>query len=527
MPSLYGRNGWQEVEKITDAHGPHVGGGRLRLVHTAPSGNSYNFTGIGLRVLAGQRGFGLNAVELMTKESHVLLDCGGGFRGGKVIPDIRGFLDSSIENKAVVLTHTHMDHTGGLHRACKLPGFPKNGLDVYGTDFTLAQLKRELTELQRHHHYHFKKFLPRAPLLIGDLEFLPFTLPHATAQTCGFVISHAKSNTRLLWMTDWRMENNSLIPGENFPAEFIAEQAKIGFNAVFLDSTNMGKPGHTKNVQSDVMPALKDLAAQTKGRLLVGTFARNIPLRIALQQVAKDTGRIYAEAGRSLQNVDYSAQEVGLWPEGIIHIEDRPDIAAQDNLLIAVTGTQCEEGAVLPTLSMRRVYETYNGSKPIKSLALRAEDTLAMCTRVIPGNEEEVEKMIAAIRDNRTRVEDSNTMPSIYSSGHAFDNENSALIRLIEDHCPTSHRPRYLRIHGAPENGQAATELFLQLGISPRRQASLDDGSCLHIAGEHFKVLESMPPSYLKPGIDGHGRLEKLTILTTALGHRVVGRARA
>ena len=98
----------------------------------------------------GEFGIGKNMTILEYKSEMIVMDMGVLFAGedypgvNYLIPDIKYLEDNQDKVKAILFTHAHLDHIG----ACRhlLPKF--NPLTpIYGTDFTIGMIKKQMSEL--------------------------------------------------------------------------------------------------------------------------------------------------------------------------------------------------------------------------------------------------------------------------------------------------------------------------------------------------------------------------------------------
>jgi phosphoribosyl 1,2-cyclic phosphodiesterase len=87
-------------------------------------------------------------------DGRVLVDCGADWLG-KI---------SALRPQAIILTHAHLDHAGGLKRGAPCP--------VYATAQTWAGLKRYPVRDR-------EMIAPRRPVRIGDIEFEAFSVEHS------------------------------------------------------------------------------------------------------------------------------------------------------------------------------------------------------------------------------------------------------------------------------------------------------------------------------------------------------------
>src|SRR5438552_3134298 len=102
-----------------------------------------------LRVVAlgGLGEFGLNALVIEWEDHRLLVDAGALFATAElpgvdsVVPDFRYLADGRASLHAILLTHGHEDHIGGLAFALQAAPAP-----VFGSALTLGFVRRRLLE---------------------------------------------------------------------------------------------------------------------------------------------------------------------------------------------------------------------------------------------------------------------------------------------------------------------------------------------------------------------------------------------
>ena len=126
-----------------------------------------------------------NALLVRTRNACLMLDCGFGPRELEKRLATRGMHPCDIN--AIVVTHEHSDHVGGVAAVARRFGIP-----VFATAGTA-----KASRLEQH---GFTLLESERPVSVADIEVLPVTVPHDAREPCQFVFGHA--GRRLGVLTD-------------------------------------------------------------------------------------------------------------------------------------------------------------------------------------------------------------------------------------------------------------------------------------------------------------------------------------
>src|SRR5437899_9222378 len=97
--------------------------------------------------LGGLGEFGMNCLAIRWQDDIIVIDAGLMFPEAEllgvdiVVPDISYLIENRKHVRAIILTHGHEDHIGGLPWILSELDVP-----VYGTEFTLAYVEEKLEE---------------------------------------------------------------------------------------------------------------------------------------------------------------------------------------------------------------------------------------------------------------------------------------------------------------------------------------------------------------------------------------------
>ncbi len=285
-----------------------------------------------------------------------------------VLPDLAFIEERRDDLLGIVLTHGHEDHIGAIPYLVEELGVP-----LYATPFTAALIRAKLQE---------EGIADRVELNIielgGKVDLGPFScryIPLAHSIPEGNALLIDTPFGRIFHTGDWKLDEEPVL-GSPSTAEELTAIGAAGVLAVVGDSTNVFN-SETSGSESEVRADLDQIIADAKGRVVVTTFASNAARLSTLGQVARDTGRQLAIAGRSLERITKTAKSVGYltdFPE-TISFDAAMDLP-RDQLMVIATGGQGEPMAALARIAAR--------NHPIK---LTAGDTIVFSSKQIPGNE--------------------------------------------------------------------------------------------------------------------------------------------
>jgi ribonuclease J len=377
------------------------------LVVPAPPAGPY------LRIipLGGCGEIGRNMTLIETADDIVAVDCGLMFPDDDmlgvdiVINDFSYLRDRADKFRALLVTHGHEDHIGGIPYLLREFQVP-----IVGTPLTLALIKaksrdHKLGDVKLH------SVQPGDRVKYGDIETEFVHINHSVAGACSLAI-RTKLGT-IFHTGDFKFDQT---PIDGKPADFaaIARVGEAGVLCMLSDSTNSERPGHTPSERL-VGEAFANVFARAPGRIIVTSFASNVP---RIQQVIDQAIRFdrkFAFLGRSLQNVVHFASELGYLtvpPERVVRIDDI-DEYPPDKIVVITTGSQGEPMSALTRLSVR----DHPKMKIVRG------DTVLISATPIPGNEKSVSRTINNLYRLGATVVHGTASGTAHVSGHASQEE--------------------------------------------------------------------------------------------------------
>ena len=411
--------------------------------------------------LGGLGEFGMNCMALRWQDDIIVIDAGLMFPEEEllgvdiVVPDISYLVENRSKVKAIVLTHGHEDHIGGLPWILSELNVP-----VYGTEFTLAYVEGKLEEHRLLDDADLIEMLPGHRFTLGPFSIMPIRVTHSLVDCVALAI-HTPVGV-VLHTGDFKIDLSSP-DGKPFDLHAFAELGKNGVLALLQDSTNVDRPGYTPSERA-VRPRLDEIFARTKKKLFFSCFSSSIHrIRLAME-LAHNHGRKVAIIGRSLDNSTEIAQDLGYLdlPKGLIINPGQIKEMAPDKVCIMISGTQ---GEPMSALSRAAV----NNHKFAK---IDAGDTVLMSSRVIPGNEKGIYRMIDHLERRDAKViHDDGTQGLIHVSGHGSQEELRLMINLV--------KPKFfIPVHGDYRHLKRHAELAAEMGVV-EKVILLEDGEIL------------------------------------------------
>jgi len=413
--------------------------------------------------LGGLGEFGMNCTALCWQDDILVIDAGLMFPEEEllgvdiVVPDISYLTENREKVRGIILTHGHEDHIGGLPWILSEINVP-----IYGTEFTLAYVEGKLDEHKLLDDTELIEVLPGRRFTIGPFTVQPIRVTHSLADCVSYAI-HTPVGV-VVHTGDFKIDL-SAPDGNPFDLQSFAELGKQGVLCLLQDSTNVDRPGYTPSERA-VRPRLDEIFAQTKKKLFFSCFSSSIHrIRIAME-LAEKHGRKVAVVGRSLDNSTEIAQDLGYLdlPAGLLiptgQIRDTP----AHKLVVMISGTQGEPMSALSRAAVNNH----------KHAHIDAGDTVVLSSRVIPGNEKSIYRMIDHLERRDAKViHDDGTAGLIHVSGHGSQEEMRLMINLL--------RPKFfVPVHGDYRHLKRHAELAGATGII-EKVILLEDGEVLEL----------------------------------------------
>jgi len=414
----------------------------------------------------------------------LMVDCGITFEreAGRDRPRLQmadpAFIAERREQLAgIVLTHAHEDHIGALPLL-----WDRLRVPVYTTPFTAEVLRRKAPGRGGRAPDSLIECLPGDELDLGPfrVKWLPIT--HSTPDTCALHLRCAAGS--VLHTADWKIDASPVV-GPAFDRAIFEGAGATSLDAVVCDSTNATVAGHSVS-EGAVRDALQRVVRACTGRVVVACFASNVARLASLASVAEGSGRYLGLLGRSLHTIHSAAVSTRLLARSDRLIAaEHLGYLPRDEVLAVATGSQGEPGAALARLAA--------GAHP--AMELEAGDTLVLSSRVIPGNEEPVRRLVERFRAMGVHIVDAaDAVEPVHASGHPCADELAAMYRWL--------RPRLaVPVHGEQRHMLANARIARAHGA--RLALTGSNGDLFHLAPEPGLRRRAAPVGRLQVNDDG------------------------
>lgn len=419
--------------------------------------------------LGGVNEIGKNMTVIEYKNEIIVIDCGLMFPEEEmfgidiVIPDISYLLKNKNKVKGIVLTHGHEDHIGALPYVLKQLNVP-----VYGTRLTLGIVETKLKEHGILSDCTLKVVNYNDVVTFGDISVEFIKNSHSIADSCSLAI-HTPLGI-ILHTGDFKVDYTP-IDGVVMDFARLAELGRQGVVLLLADSTNVERQGYTMSERT-VGDTFQKIFNETRGRIIVATFASNIHRIQQIIDAAVKYKRKVAISGRSVENIVEVASNLGYLkiPEGLFISIDDINKYPDHKIVIITTGSQGEPMSALARMSVSEH----------KKVEIQRGDLVIISATPIPGNEKFISRVINQLFKKGANVV-YESLADIHVSGHACQEELKLIHTLI--------KPKYfMPVHGEYRHLKQHSLLAQKLGMDEDNIFITDIGQVLEITHDGARI---------------------------------------
>lgn len=412
--------------------------------------------------LGGLGEIGGNITVIETENEAIVIDIGMSFPDEEMhgvdilVPDFSYLREIRKKIVAIIITHAHEDHIGGVPYFFKEMQFP-----IYGTPLPLAMIGNKFDE---HHMRDFRRYfnpiVKRQVYRIGndfDIEWMHMT--HSIIDSSSLAIT-TKAGT-IIHTGDFKIDHT---PVDGYTADLhrLAHYGEKGVLCLLSDSTNSYNKEWTPS-ELTVAPGFDRIFSKAEGRIIMSTFSSNIHRVFQAIQYGLKYNRKVCVIGRSMErNLEVCMQyDYIKLPKNIFIDAEEANRMSDKDVLIVTTGSQGEPSSALFRMAIGEH----------RHIKIKPTDMIVLSARAIPGNEGSISGMLNYLQRAGARVANDR---DIHVSGHASMEEQKLMLRLTN--------PKFfLPVHGEYNHIMKHKDTAISCGVPERNILLMSDGDCIEV----------------------------------------------
>ncbi len=434
--------------------------------------------------LGGVEEIGKNMTAIEIGDDIIVVDAGMQFSTDEtpgvdyVIPNTTYLEERKDRIRALIVTHGHLDHIGGVPLVLSRIGNPP----VYSRNLSVLMMRKRQAEFPQLPKVNENIVEKDSVIMCGKIKIRFFGVTHTIPDSMGIIIE--TPNGWIVTPGDYKLDQVDGIVSKEEEKEYsIFDKAKVLL--LMTDSTNIENEGFSLP-EVKVHQGLENLIRKLNSRIIIAAFASHITRLAHIVAFAESIGKKIAIDGRSMKtNIDVAIEAKLFEPKkGTIIPLEEIDNYPPSKVVVLMTGAQGEEFAALNRAA----------NKTHTKFALHKGDTIILSASVVPGNELQVQKMKDGLTRQGVRIISYRTAGEdfIHATGHGNQEDVKWLHRK-------THPKFFIPIHGWHSMLVRHKELAMELGMSEENIVVPDNGSIIEISadGEKINLRKEKAPSGL------------------------------
>ncbi len=432
--------------------------------------------------LGGLNEVGKNMMAIEYGNDIVIIDMGLQFPDEDmlgvdyIVPDITYLKDNMHKIRGTLITHAHLDHIGGI--AFVAPQI--NSPAMFGLRLTMGLIKKQIDEHSAAKGLKLVTVEPKQKFKLGVFTIQFFRVNHSIPDSTGIIIETPEG--LIVHTGDFKFD---FTPADGLPMDmetlkWLGSQKVL---ALFSDSTNSMKPGHTLS-EKVIGETLDEIIGQTKGRLIIASFSSLIGrMQQVLNAAMKYNKKVFISGRSMVDNIEIATKLGYLkYPKDLVKQLNRSKKeATHDNALILTTGSQGEAMSALTRMSL-------NEHKHVK---INAKDTVIFSSNPIIGNEKGIIAVVNELCKKGANVI-SNQIMDVHTTGHGHQEDLKLMLDLV--------KPKYLiPVHGEYYMRKAHKDLAIENKLVHENNVILaQNGSVIEAKNGIVQLsAETVPANYI------------------------------
>lgn len=404
-----------------------------------------------------------------------------------VLPDYTYLIENKEKIKALVISHGHEDHIGGIPFLIKQVHIPV----IYASGLTHGLITNKLDEkgsvpvnLQEYHE--------NDEIVFKNFKITFFRTNHSIPDSFGIRLETPVGS--VVHTGDFKFDFSPTGSDSNYHR--MAEIGEKGVICLLSDSTNSELEDFTTS-EMVVSETIKDMFANIEGRIIISTFASNIHRIQQIIEASVETGRKVAVFGRSMTRNIEVGSKLGYIkaPKGTFAYTRNSSQMNTEKLTILCTGSQGE-----PLAALTRIAAGIH-----KQIVLKVGDTVILSSSPIPGNLESVNRSINMLYKRGAKVITQSPFADVHASGHGGQNELKLMLKLM--------KPKYfMPIHGEYRMLKIHANLAEDTGVKPENIFIMENGEVLAINEKSAYIKGAVKTSDVYVDSESVGEVGSLVI---------------
>lgn len=433
--------------------------------------------------LGGVEEIGRNMTAIEIGDDIIVIDAGFMFKEEAtpgidyILPNTKYLEERKDKIRALVITHGHLDHIGGLPYVIDRIGNPP----IYTRNLTSIMIQKRQVEFPHLDPLDIRVVEKNDRIKVGNISMRFFGVTHTIPDSMGIIIETPWGS--VVTPGDYKLNHMDGVPVEEEEESYkVFDNEKVLL--MFADSTNIENPGFS-TPESIVHKNLEEIVKNMKGRLIVSTFASQLARLISIIEACERMGKKVAVEGRTMKTNIEIAELAGMLKvkKGTIIQAQDIDSYPPDRIVILSTGAQGDQFAALARIA----------TNTHKYIRLSNRDTILLSSSIIPGNERSVQKLKDNIARQGAKIIHYRTSDVyIHSTGHGNRGELEWLHKKV--------KPKFfIPVHGHHYHLRLHAELAKEIGMAESNIVVPDTGSIIEISdgGNKIAALPVKAPSGL------------------------------